>query len=89
MGFGRLFFLFGWFEAVVHAGEATVGLVAGHINELAFLLAGWTGLRRCGLNYRIAAVAAFPGVIWKGRFALRHGIPPFLPPARGFCLSRN
>ena len=69
--------LFRRLEAVVHAGEAAVRLIAGYIDKFTFLLACGAGLRRCRLHDGIAAVAAFPGVFRKIRFGVGHGLPPF------------
>jgi hypothetical protein len=68
--------LFRRLEAVVHAGETAVRLVAGDVQKFAFLFADWAGLWGNHLDYSVAAVAAFPSIFGKCRFIFRHGFPP-------------
>ena len=83
LSFENLTDLFRRLETVVHAGEAAVRLVAGHIDEFALLFTGRAGLGGCGHHYSITAVCAFPGVFRKVRC---FDIASFVPPA-GFGSS--
>ena len=67
----------GSFEPVVHSREPAVWLIAGHIQEFAFLGTDRAGLRGdLGLD-GVPAIAALPGVIrYFRRTDRRHDLPP-------------